>query len=150
MLSDKIESELRNQGDQLRLLSTLSREGSAVMNAYFKDSSDFLLVADFESLAGGANKSYFREEKLTRLNVTAEQMKALLKFTDADAKAVRQGNAIIRSLPFSRHSVWLFAVPYNEKGGDRAIAAVMNGDSLTALFGAPSNQKAPHRRSMLR
>ncbi len=136
MLSDKIESELRGHGDQLRLLSTLSREGSAVMNAYFKDSSDFLLVADFESLTGGANKSYYREDKLARLNVTAEQMKSLLRFSDADAKAVRQGNAIIRSLPFSRQSVWLYAVPFAEKGSDRAIAAIMNGDSLTALFGA--------------
>jgi adenylate cyclase len=136
MMSDKMESELRLQADQLRLLSALSREGSTVMNAYFKDSSDFLLVADYSSLLSEPTKVYFREAKLENLNVTASSLRAHLRFTSEDAKLMLQGKSIIRSLKSPRQSVWLYVVPLAEKGGAHAIAAIMNGDSLAALFAA--------------
>lgn len=136
MLSDKMESELRLIADQMRLLSALSKEGATVLNAYFKDSSDFLLAADYPSLGDQPTRTYYREEKLEKLNVTASDLKTLLKFSPADGRMVVQGKSIIRALKSPRHNVWLYVVPVMEKGSSRAIAAVLNGDSLTTLFAA--------------
>lgn len=136
MLSDKIESELRNTAEQLRLLSTLSREGATVINAYFKDTTDFLLVADFAVVTEEPSKTYYREAKLEKHNLTAEAVMPFLRFTPEEAAKLRKGESIIRALTSPRQSAWLYAVPANEKGSDRAIAAIMNGDAMTALFGA--------------
>ncbi len=136
MLSDKVEGELKGNAEQLRLLSSLSRQSSSVMNAYFKDDSDFLLVADFASLDSEPSKIYYREEKLDRLNLTVSSLTTFLKFTAADAKQIREGKTIIRALTSPRQNVWLYVVPVREKGSEHGIAAIMNGDSLSALFSA--------------
>lgn len=136
MLSDKVEGELSSSADRLRLLSTLARESSIVMNAYFKDDSDFLLVADFPALDSEPVKVYYRESKFERFNLSAAALTAFLKFNATDAAQIRQGRAIIRALPSPRQNVWLYVVPLKDKGSDHAIAAIMNGDSLSALFSA--------------
>ncbi len=136
MLSDKVESELRINAEQLRMLSTLSREGATVIDTYFKDSTDFLLVADFSAATDEPTKLFYREAKLEKYNLSTEALKPLLKFTLEEAKQLRQGLSVVRSLNSPRQHVWLYAVPANEKGSDRTIAAVMNGDTLTALFAA--------------
>ena len=128
MLSDKLESELRSSAEQLRLLSVLSREGATVINAYFKDSTDYLLVADFAVATDEPAKLYYREGKLEKLNLSVDDVKPLLRFTAEEAQKLRQGQSIIRSLNSPRQHVWLYAVPAAEKGSDRTIAAVMNGD----------------------
>lgn len=136
MLSDKVEGELRTYAEQMRLLSTLSRQGGAVVNAYFKDSTDFLLIADYNSLDSEPSKTYFREEKLERFNLTAGALRSFLRYSPADARDIRQGKSVIRALNSPRQNVWLYVVPLNERGGERAIAAILNGDSLSALFSA--------------
>lgn len=136
MLSDKVESELRSQSDALRLLAALSRDSSAVMNAYFKDSSDFLWVGDYPVLNGAPERTFFRAAKLERFNLTREAVEQLARFSREDARTVRQGGTIIRAAKSPRHHVWLLAIPFAEKGSERALAAVMNGDALTALFAA--------------
>lgn len=136
MLSDKVEGELRGYADQLRLLSTLSGKGSSVMNAYFKDDSDFLLVADFKTMDGEPSKTIYREEKLSRFNLTAGALQQYLKFSAADTKSIQQGRAIIRALPSPRQNVWLYVVPLSDKGSEHGIAAIMNGDTLSGLFSA--------------
>ncbi len=136
MLSDKVESELRSQSDALRLLATLSREGSTAMNAYFKDSSDFLWVADYPNLHEAPVRTFFRPAKLERFNLTQEAVEKLVRFSAEDAKTIRQGGTIIHAAQSPRQHVWLLAIPYAEKGSERALAAVMNGDALTALFAA--------------
>ena len=136
MLSDKVESELRSQSDALRLLATLFREGSTAMNAYFKDSSDFLWVGDYPALNASPSRTFFRAAKLERLNLTQEGVEKLVRFTPEDASAIRQGGTIIRAAQSPRQHVWLLAIPFAEKGSERALAAVMNGDALTALFAA--------------
>lgn len=136
MLSDKIEGELRGNAGQLRLLSTLSGKGAAVMEAYFKDDSDFLLVADFTSLDSEPSKVYYRQEKLDRFNLSPGNLQSYLKFSAADAKQIQQGKAVIRALSSPRQNVWLYVIPLREKGSEHGIAAIMNGDSLSALFSA--------------
>lgn len=136
MLSDKVEGELKSHADQLRLLSSLSREGAVVMNAYFKDDSDFLLVADFASLDSEPSKVYYRDEKLERLNLKPSALTAFLKFSAADAKQIQKGQAIIRALASPRQNVWLYVVPLRDKGSEHCIAAILNGDSLSNLFSA--------------
>lgn len=136
MLSDKVEGEFRNNAEQMRLLSTLSRQGGAVVNTYFKDTTDYLLIADYASLDSDPVKTYYREEKLERLNLTVGALRPFLSFSAADAKEIRQGRSVIRALNSPRQNVWLYAVPLNEKGGERAVAAILNGDTLSALFSA--------------
>jgi len=136
MLSDKIEGEFRNNAEQMRLLSTLAKQGTNVQSTYFKDSTDFLLIADFAALDDAPAKTYFRAEKLEKLNLVASGLLAHLKFSAADAKEIRSGRAIIRSAQSARHPVWVFAVPANEKGSERAVAAVLNAESLGELFSA--------------
>lgn len=136
MLSDKVEGEFRNDAEQMRLLSTLSKEGATVMSTYFKDSTNYLLIADFSSLEETPAKTFFRAEKLEKLSLTSANLLSLLKFSAADAKEMRAGRSIIRAAASGRQHVWVYVVPLNEKGSDRAIAAVLNGDSLTELFSA--------------
>lgn len=142
MLSDKVESEMRNEAEELRLLVALSRKGAMVMNAYFKDSTDFLLVADYPSLEDGATKTYFKESKLEKLGLKAESLQALLKFSNKDAQELRLGRSVIRALSLPRQNVWLYLVPFNEKGGAHAIAAILNGDALSGLFAAVKSKGA--------
>lgn len=136
MLSDKVESELRNQADQMRLLNTLSKEGATVMNAYFKDSSDLLMVAELPSPSSAPEKVFFRESKLERFNLTVDALRAMIKIHADDQKQIYQGKAIVHALNSPRQNVWLYAIPVNEKGGERTIVAILNGDSLSALFSA--------------
>lgn len=136
MLSDKVESELRSQSEALRLLTILAGQGSAARDTYFKDSSDFLWVGDFPVLDGSPARTFFRAAKLERYNLTLQGVERLARFSAEDAQEVRQGGVIIRAAASPRQHVWLLAVPFVEKGSARALAAVLNGDALTALFAA--------------
>lgn len=136
MLSDKIESELRAEADALRLLASLSRESSAAMNAYFKDSSDFLWVGDFTSLLAPPTRTFFRAAKLEKFNLTQEAIAKITRLSTEDAKAIRRGEVLVRAVDYAKQHVWLFAVPFSEKGSERALVAVMNGDALTNLLAA--------------
>ncbi|HRP68981.1 MAG TPA: HAMP domain-containing protein, partial [Turneriella sp.] len=141
MLTDKVEGELRTTAEQLRLLTTLSRKSEAVQRSYFSNESDFFLIADFPSLLEEASAVYTRAEKLSRFNLTRSELVAHLKFSEADQKEIREGKTLIRALTSPRQHVWLYVVPATPKG-ERAIAAIMNGDSLSTLLSAVKSKGA--------
>ncbi len=131
MLSDKVESELRSNADALRILVSAGGEASGI---YFKDTSDFLFVADFPVLTDAPTRTFFRQAKLDRVHLSADAARRFLRFSAQDAARVQKGEFVIHSLKSSRQHVWLLAVPFRDKGSERAIAALMNGDALAALF----------------
>ncbi|MBV6493154.1 MAG: hypothetical protein LDLANPLL_01169 [Turneriella sp.] len=135
MLSDKIEGELRNTAEQLRLLSSLSHKGAAVEKAYFLPEKDFFLIANYVSLDEEPTAVYALEKKLERFGLQRTTLLSYLKFSADDAKEIRTGKFIIRALSSPRQRIWLLVVPV-KKQGTQAVAAIMNGNSLAALLAA--------------
>ena len=131
MLSDKLESELRNYRDHMRLMETLASQGISINTTYFKDSDDFLFVAHFNFHDGEISKSFYRTEKLTKYHLNVERVKSFLRLSQGELQALRANKSILKSLDSQQSPVWLYAIPM---GGKQSIVAILSVDSLSSSF----------------
>ena len=131
MLSNKLESELRNYRDTMRLMETLANQGTLIDSVYFKDSSDFLFVAHYNFRDSELQKSFYRVEKLKKYHLNLERVKSFLRFSADEHQALRANKSILKSLDSPQNPAWLYAIPVS---GNQAIIAVLSVDSLVSSF----------------